>query len=243
MTLLEGLADVEWSHLHHAYGSAEDVPSLLRALVDPTNALLPLKVEAKRAELLVGADQRAVAIGAACAAVLADPSRASAASIALLTAPLSDVAEVRSAHAGSMTQLVGRCLALVPEPDRDRAIDAVALQHRQATPLERVSLTASLLSLAFNGQRAPASSTDLTASQRRAVETIRDYGAFLIDNAHFANYSGLVRDWGLPDSADGLAKWLSGRDPTGGPQPATADLHRPAEPIESREPWWKFWKR
>lgn len=180
------------------------------------------------AELLVGAEQRAVAIGAACAAVLADPSRASAAAVALLTAPLGDAADVRSAHASSMTRLVGRCLSLVPEAYRDRAIDAIALQHQRANPLERLSLSASLLRLAFNGQRAPASSRDLTASQRRAVEAIRDYGAFRVHKSSFANYCGMVRHAGLPDSADALGKWLSGGDSPAGRQ---------------HHPGWKFWKR
>ncbi|MDL4817528.1 hypothetical protein [Actinomadura opuntiae] len=34
MTLLRGLDDIDWSALRHAYGSAEDVPGLLRAIAD-----------------------------------------------------------------------------------------------------------------------------------------------------------------------------------------------------------------
>ncbi len=179
--------------------------------------------------LLDTAEERSVAIGAACAAVLADPNRASARALALLTAPLGDEAEVRSHHAGSLTQLVGRCLALVPEAERDRAIEAIALQHREASPFERVSLTASLLSLAFKGERAPASAADLTASQRRVVEAIRDHGAFTVKEAIFANYCLLVRGSGLPDSAEGLRRWLDGGDPK--------------EPETVQKPWWRFWER
>lgn len=46
MALLDGLEKVDWSRLHHAYGPAVDVPSLLRALVDP-KATLPAKRMAK----------------------------------------------------------------------------------------------------------------------------------------------------------------------------------------------------
>ncbi|HVT44157.1 MAG TPA: hypothetical protein VMT00_07195 [Thermoanaerobaculia bacterium] len=96
--------------------------------------------------------------------------------------------------------------------NRGRAIDAIALQHREATPFERVSLSASLLNLAFGGDRAPASAASLTGPQRRAIEAIRDHGAFMIDDAHFVNYGLLMRDWGLPDSAEAVGDWLDGRE-------------------------------
>ena len=161
------------------------------------------------AEGLVGAEDRAVAIQAACAAVIADPSRASVQAISLMTAPLGDAAETRSVHADSLTQLVGRCLTFLPNQHRERAMEAIALQHRDATPLERVSLSASLLSLAFQGQRPPASAADLTPPQRRALEAIRDYGGFMINNAHFTNYSLMLRDFGLPESRGALETWLA----------------------------------
>jgi len=180
------------------------------------------------AERLVEADDRAVAIQAACAAVLADPDRASAGAVALLTAPVDDIAEAPSVHAGSLTQLIGRSLARLADEHRERAIEALALQHRAASPLERVSLTASLLSLAFRGQAAPAAAADLTPPQKRAVEAIRDYGAFTVNGASFANYCLLVREWGLPASADSLRNWLDGRETI--------------PKIASRGPWWRFWR-
>ena len=33
--MLDGLDDIDWSTLQHAYGSADDVPDHLRALTDP----------------------------------------------------------------------------------------------------------------------------------------------------------------------------------------------------------------
>lgn len=38
VALLDGLDDIDWSRLHHAYGAASDVPDLRRALVDPAAA-------------------------------------------------------------------------------------------------------------------------------------------------------------------------------------------------------------
>ncbi|MBI2214766.1 MAG: hypothetical protein HYU52_14060 [Acidobacteria bacterium] len=175
---------------------------------------------------LVASDDRAVAVQAACAVILEDATRVSNDAIGLLTAPLGDLAGARSTHAGSLSQLVGRCLVLVPGSERERAMDAIAYQHRDATPIERVSLSASLLSLAFAGERAPDSAAGLTPPQRRAIEAIRDHGAFVIDNAQFTNYALLMREWGLPDSAKGVRDWLEGREPEAGPT--------------TRSPWWKL---
>ena len=160
------------------------------------------------AERLVAADDRAVSIEAACAAVLADPNRASDEAITILTSPIDDVAHTRSVHAGSVTKLVGLCLARFPDHHRERAIDAIAVQLRDASPFESVSLTESLLSIAFDRQRVPASAAELTPLQRRAVTAIDDYGAFTINRANYANYSLLLRDWGLPESQKALRAWL-----------------------------------
>jgi|CXWL01.1.fsa_nt_gi hypothetical protein len=66
------------------------------------------------AERLVGAEDRSVALQAACAAVLADPKRVSAEAIALLTTPVEDVAPTISAHSGTVAELVECCLARLP---------------------------------------------------------------------------------------------------------------------------------
>ncbi|MFT3839135.1 MAG: hypothetical protein QM723_19290 [Myxococcaceae bacterium] len=39
MALLDGLAAIDWSRYHHAYGPANDVPGLLRALAEPGSAI------------------------------------------------------------------------------------------------------------------------------------------------------------------------------------------------------------
>lgn len=164
------------------------------------------------AEAMACSHQRDVAIVAACAAVLADPDRASARIIGLLTGPLDGTARQRSTHAGTITTLVGRCLARVSEAHRERAMDAIAVQHRHASPMQRLSLTSALLGLAFRDGGVPTSASLLSAPQRRALLAIRDYGAFQIGDGIFANYSGLLKAAGLPDSAAALDDWLSRND-------------------------------
>lgn len=55
MALLDGLDEVDWGSLHHAYGPATDVPGLLRALVDPASAGLDLRRAAKDKPIFDGA--------------------------------------------------------------------------------------------------------------------------------------------------------------------------------------------
>lgn len=179
------------------------------------------------AERLVHAEDRSVSLQAACAAVLADPDHASSEAITLLTTPFDDVASTTSAHAGSLKQLVGCCLARLPDEHRERAIDAIAHQHREASAMEKVSLSGNLLWLAFGDQAAPAVASALTPLQRRALETIREWGAFSLDRGEFVDYSALLRDRGLPHKKSTLGNWLEGHDPLARQKP--------------RRPWWKFW--
>ncbi len=47
MAILDGLDQLDWSKLHHAYGPATDVPELLKALVDPDAASSRLQKSAR----------------------------------------------------------------------------------------------------------------------------------------------------------------------------------------------------
>jgi hypothetical protein len=162
--------------------------------------------------ILAVADESAVAVAAACAAVLASPERASARAMSVLTAPFDEDADVPSVHAGSMRQLVGMSLARVPDSVREASVHAIARQHEGANPIECVSLTASMLALAFRGTSIPAHARDLTALQRHALEAIRDFGAFKLGDGTFANYSSMLRDHGLPDSAERMGGWLADKE-------------------------------
>ncbi len=73
-----------------------------------------------------------------------------------------------------------------------------------------LSLTRSLLRLAFPDAPAPRSAADLLPVQRQALEAIRDHGPFSVGGALFSNYSELLRTWGLPASRDELTHWLAG---------------------------------
>jgi len=45
--------------------------------------------------------------------------------------------------------------------------------------------------------------------QRQTLRAIADYGGWRIDDAIFANYSELVRAYGLPDSKEALQRYLN----------------------------------
>lgn len=53
MALLDGIDQIDWGALQHAYGSAADVPELLRALAEPDAATAQLKARASAAKRTV----------------------------------------------------------------------------------------------------------------------------------------------------------------------------------------------
>ena len=161
------------------------------------------------AESIAASPDRHTAILGACAAVLSEPDDVSPEVISLLTAPLDELSKERSAHAFSLSSLIGRCLMRLGPEHRDRAATGISKQLIGANALESVSLTNSLLMLVFQGEP-PADAGELTPTQRRAIEAIRDHGAFKVSAGIFANYASLLRDWKLPDSADGIDAWLGG---------------------------------
>ena len=46
------------------------------------------------------------------------------------------------------------------------------------------------------GTEAPTRASELTQTQREALEAIRDHGAFKVSAGTFANYASVLRDWG-----------------------------------------------
>jgi hypothetical protein len=63
--------------------------------------------------------------------------------------------------------------------------------------------------VAFPRRQIPASATQLQPAQRRALEAIRDHGAWQVNGSIFANYTLLLRGFGLPSDPDSLARWLA----------------------------------
>jgi hypothetical protein len=143
----------------------------------------------------------------ACAAVLAYADNASTEIVTILTRPLGEVSETGSAHASTLGTLVGRCLARLGPHYRDRAAAGICNQLVHAGPQESLSLTQSLLTLVFEKPPLPPASK-LSATQRRALEAIRDHGGFKISGMEFGNYAMLLRYWGLPQTAGGIETWL-----------------------------------
>ena len=159
------------------------------------------------AESIAASPDPLTAVLGACAAVLADADGISSDIITTLTTPLDALAQVESAHASSVSSLVGRSLTRLGPDYRDRAAAGICEQLAAASPLEAVSLTHSLLVLVFENQP-PQGASALSATQRSALEAIRDHGAFKVSGRTFANYALLLADWGLPQSADGIETWL-----------------------------------
>lgn len=154
-------------------------------------------------------DQLTAVIGS-CAIVLFDAASVSPDIVETLTAPLQSLGEIESAHASTVSTLVGRCLEKLGPDFRERAVQSICRQLKTARPMEAMSLTQSLLTLVFNGQP-PKNASELSMNQRMAVETIRDFGPFKVSGGIFANYASMLAGWGLPQSAAAIDKWLKKR--------------------------------
>lgn len=127
----------------------------------------------------------------------------------ILTSPLGDLGETENAHASTLSALVGRCLEFIGPNHRENAVDGICLQLENANAMESLSLTDSLLTTVFpNG--VPSNASELSPLQRKAVEAIRDHGAFKVSAGIFGNYAELLSGWGLPKSADEIDRWLRG---------------------------------
>ena len=160
------------------------------------------------AESTAASPDSLTAVLGACAAAIADADGISSDSVVILTRPLvGALAQADSAHASTLSTLVGRSLARLGSGYRDRAAAGICAQLAAARPLEALSLTHSLLILVFEN-RPPQRASALTATQRAALEAIRDHGAFKVSGGTFANYTGLLGYWGLPQSANEIDTWL-----------------------------------
>jgi hypothetical protein len=145
----------------------------------------------------------------ACAVAIHQKNKVSPDIVEILTSPLGELAETESAHVSTLSVLVGRSLESIGLQHRESAVDGICTQLLDASAKESLSLTDSLLTAVFpNG--IPSQSSELSLVQRKTVETIRDHGAFKVSGSIFSNYSGLLSGWGLPNSANGIDKWLGG---------------------------------
>lgn len=166
------------------------------------------------AEKHVRSNDKLTSILGACATALHQKHNVASNIPSILTSPLGDLGETQIAHASTLSTLVGRCLECVGPKFREKAIDGICMQLAKANAMESLSLTDSLLTTVFSNG-VPGKASELSSIQRKAVEAIRDHGAFKVSAGTFANYTGLLSGWGLPQSADEIEKWLREDDGTG----------------------------
>lgn len=145
----------------------------------------------------------------ACAIAIYCKDEVSSEIVAILTSPLGELGEKEIAHASTLNTLVGRCLECIGPNHRESAVVGICRQMADASAMESLSLTDSLLTTVFpNG--VPSKASELSPMQKQAVEAIRDHGAFKVSGGIFGNYTGLLSGWGLPQSADEIGRWLRG---------------------------------
>jgi hypothetical protein len=153
---------------------------------------------------------RALAIHAAVACVLADPEQATDDTVAALTAPLPDDVDTDSPLTGELPNLISRTLERLPERHLARVVHTIAARLPSLTSMANLDATASLLRLVCP-DGAPTDAAELTDLQRHALDAIADHGAFLVgDGMTFGNYTALLGDWNLPSDAAALRRWLDG---------------------------------
>lgn len=133
-------------------------------------------------------------------------------------APPSHVGELRweAAHVSA-----ARRLAAMGRPLGRRWVEAAAAALATAHVLDAPEIAGALLSAASARPRSArgrpqfgdASARDLTDDERVALEAIAAHGAFTFPGGGvFANFTGLMRDHGLPTERAALRSWLDGDD-------------------------------
>lgn len=124
---------------------------------------------------------------------------------------------------GAALSALRRADIAVSDEDLSKAADL--LERRRRASFEHAH---ALLDVAFGGGRAPSSAADLTPGQRKAVEAV---AAFAFPRAWtiWGNYADALAAVGLPNSEEGIVRYLGGRLPW-------RVLDRRRKPFS-----WKFW--
>jgi len=189
-------------------------PALLRLAADATPrgafaavslAVLAAPETPQIAAALMQSDDALIAVLGAAAAALYNREDTPPTALRILTQPLEHLAETDVPHTGSLRVMIGACLERIGSTSE--AIDAMCRQFEGASPMDKLALTRALLTMVLPG-KLPDHPAALTPGQRRALETIRDHGAFTVGDGIFANYTGLVAAWGIPQSPDEIETWL-----------------------------------
>ena len=180
MALLDGLDRANW-RLHHAYGPDDDVPDLLRALVDPASASATIQNKARAAKKPV--------FEWVCWTLWGN---------VIHQGSVWPVPSASSSHAA-------RC-GFPPSASRMCS----RRQLLRANPMVSLSITETMIRLVFGDAGAPSTAHSLTRVQARALHAIADHGAFAVGDGTFANCSLLLSQFGLPSARRELRAWLAG---------------------------------
>jgi hypothetical protein len=155
------------------------------------------------AEALASDPDRLIAVHAAVARILARPDDCPERIVELLTAVPGKLMNDASPFAETIGALVSRTLERLPPARTAIVVDALVASLPRAKGMAKLSVMYSLLRLVFPDEGAPESSADLSAPQRRVIESMLNYGEFGI-----GNFVLMLRDWGLPSERAALAAWL-----------------------------------
>ena len=145
---------------------------------------------------------------AACARLLASPDTPPPEALATVLAPIApQEGDSRCVHTETVRALVGRCVARLTGAHRRGAVDALCRAHAGASRLEALTLTESLLQMAFVEPLA-AKRPSLDPVQRDALQAIAEHGAFNVGTAIFGNYASILGAYGLPTTRAGILSLL-----------------------------------
>lgn len=158
--------------------------------------------------LLAADDEVQTRLYVAAAAALSGAPHVNDGVVERLSMALGPLGQEPCPFANTLGALVAGALSALPEAYRPRAALAIARAHVDADDDARLQMTPKLLHLAFS-RRPPASASELTPTERMAVETCLEHGGW-----RWGNYGILMREWGLPSSRDALRTWLAGANPT-----------------------------
>jgi HEAT repeat protein len=112
---------------------------------------------------------------------------------------------------GNLAGYASLVLARGGASNRDKVVPAICETLKKVNPYQSLDVTRALLGLVLAGKPAPmknASSGSLDPVELMALRTIAEHGGWKIGGGVFANYSELVRAFGLPGSQEEFLKYL-----------------------------------
>ncbi len=113
---------------------------------------------------------------------------------------------------GNLAGYASLVLARYGATNREQIVPVLCQTLRGVNAYQSLDVTRALLELIVVDSTTPIRNVpvdQLDMLQRQTLRAIADYGGWRIDDAIFANYSELVRAYGLPDSKEALQRYLN----------------------------------